>query len=175
LALFVNGAILVLAAAVFHATGRTDVVEIDQAYSLLTPLMGAKLAATLFGVALLASGLNSTVTGTLAGQIVMEGFLNLRLKPWMRRLLTRGLAVIPVLGVLFVYGEQGTGRLLVFSQVFLSMQLPFAVIPLVSFVSNKRLMGELQISKAVTWLAWTVALIIVVLNGMLLREVLRGA
>ena len=105
----------------------------------------------------------------------MEGFLNLRLKPWMRRLLTRGLAVIPVLGVLFVYGEQGTGRLLLFSQVVLSMQLPFAVIPLVSFVSNKRLMGELQISKAVTWLAWTVALIIVVLNGMLLREVLRGA
>jgi len=174
LALFVNGAILVLAAAVFHATGRTDVVEIDQAYSLLTPLMGAKLAATLFGVALLASGLNSTVTGTLAGQIVMEGFLNLRLKPWMRRLLTRGLAVIPVLGVLFIYGEQGTGRLLVFSQVVLSMQLPFAVIPLVSFVSSKRLMGELQVSKALTWLAWTVALIIVVLNGMLLREVLRG-
>jgi manganese transport protein len=174
LALFVNGAILVLAAAVFHATGRTDVVEIDQAYSLLTPLMGAKLAATLFGVALLASGLNSTVTGTLAGQIVMEGFLNLRLKPWVRRLLTRGLAVLPVLGVLFIYGEQGTGRLLVFSQVVLSMQLPFAVIPLVSFVSKKRLMGELQISKALTWLAWTVALLIVVLNAMLLREVLRG-
>lgn len=175
LALFVNGAILVLAAAVFHSTGRTDVVEIDQAYALLTPLLGATLAATLFGVALLASGLNSTVTGTLAGQIVMEGFLNLRLKPWMRRLLTRGLAVLPVLAVLFVYGEHGTGRLLVFSQVILSMQLPFAVIPLVSFVSNKRLMGDLQISKGLTWLAWSVALIIVLLNGMLLREVLRGS
>ena len=174
LALFVNGAILVLAAAVFHAGGRTDVVEIDQAYALLSPLLGATLAATLFGVALLASGLNSTVTGTLAGQVVMEGFLNLRLKPWLRRLLTRGLAVVPVLAVIFVYGDQGTGRLLVFSQVVLSMQLPFAVIPLVYFVSNKRLMGDLKISKPVALLSWAVAAVIVLLNGLLLRDMLRG-
>ncbi len=174
LALFVNGAILVLAAAVFHAGGRTDVVEIDQAYALLSPLLGATLAATLFGVALLASGLNSTVTGTLAGQVVMEGFLNLRLKPWLRRLLTRGLAVVPVLAVIFVYGDQGTGRLLVFSQVVLSMQLPFAVIPLVYFVSSKRLMGDLKISKPVALLSWAVAAVIVLLNGLLLRDMLRG-
>jgi manganese transport protein len=172
LAMFVNGAILVLAAAVFNKSGHTDVVEIDQAYSLLTPLLGATLAATLFGIALLASGLNSTITGTLAGQIVMEGFLDLRLKPWLRRLLTRGLAVLPVLGVIALYGESGTGRLLVFSQVILSMQLPFAVVPLVQFVSDNKVMGALKISKITAAIAWGVAALIIALNCLLLKNML---
>jgi manganese transport protein len=171
LALFVNAAILSVAAAVFHAYGRTDVSEIQDAYELLSPLLGSKLAAVLFGIALLLSGLNSTVTGTLAGQIVMEGFLNLRLKPWARRLLTRGLAVVPVVFVAAWYGEHGTSRLLVFSQVVLSMQLPFAVVPLLHFVSSRKVMGGLVISRGLAWLAWLVAAVIVVLNILLLREV----
>jgi manganese transport protein len=126
----------------------------------------------LFGVALLASGLNSTVTGTLAGQIVMEGFFNLRLRPWVRRLLTRGLAVIPVIAVTSLYGDHGASRLLVLSQVILSMQLPFAVIPLVRFVSSEKLMGELRISRVTAAIAWTVTAIIVVLNGLLLKATL---
>jgi manganese transport protein len=174
LALFVNAAILALAAAVFHTAGRTDVVEIEQAYELLSPMLGSALAAGLFGVALLASGLNSTVTGTLAGQIVMEGFLHLRLKPWARRLLTRGLAVIPVVIVAVLFGEQGTGRLLVLSQVVLSMQLPFAVIPLVQFVSSRKVMGSLRISRGLAVLAWLVVALIVVLNLLLLKDVFLG-
>lgn len=174
LALFVNAAILALAAAVFHAGGRTDVVEIEQAYELLSPMLGSTLAAILFGVALLASGLNSTVTGTLAGQIVMEGFLNLKLKPWARRLLTRGLAVIPVIIVALLFGERGTGRLLVLSQVVLSMQLPFAVIPLVQFVSSRKVMGNLRVSRGITLLAWLVAGLIVALNVLLLRDFFFG-
>jgi manganese transport protein len=170
LALFVNAAILALAAAVFHKGGRTDVVEIEQAYELLSPMLGSTLAAGLFGVALLASGLNSTVTGTLAGQIVMEGFLDLRLKPWARRLLTRGLAVIPVIIVAVLFGEKGTGRLLVLSQVVLSMQLPFAVIPLVRFVSSRKIMGNLHISRGLSVLAWLVAGLIVALNLLLLKD-----
>ena len=170
LALFVNASILSVSAAVFHQRGRTDVVEIQQAYELLSPLLGGTIAATLFGVALLASGLNSTVTGTLAGQIVMEGFLNLRLRPWLRRLLTRGLAVVPVVVVTSLYGDHGANRLLVFSQVILSMQLPFAVIPLVKFVSSERLMGKLRISRATAIAAWAVAAIIIALNGMLLKS-----
>ncbi|KQV44046.1 MULTISPECIES: Nramp family divalent metal transporter [unclassified Rhizobium] len=170
LALFINAAILILAAAVFHANGRTDVAEIETAYELLSPLLGLGIASTLFAVALLASGLNSTVTATLAGQIVMEGFLRLRLPHWARRLVTRGLAIIPVVIVTWLYGEKGTAELLVLSQVVLSMQLPFAVIPLVHFVSDKRKMGTFAIPKYVSVIAWLIASIIVMLNLKLLFE-----
>jgi manganese transport protein len=170
LALFVNAAILITAAAVFHAAGRTDVVEIEQAYELLSPMLGIGIASTLFAIALLASGINSTVTATLAGQIVMEGFLHLRIPDWARRLLTRGLAVIPVVIVTALYGEAGTARLLVFSQVILSMQLPFAVIPLVRFVSDRKLMGVFVTGKWLTLTAWAVAGLIMVLNGKLLLD-----
>ena len=144
LALFINAAILIVAAATFHSSGHADVAEIGQAFELLSPLLGLGIASTLFAVALLASGLNSTVTATLAGQIVMEGFLHLRLPNWARRLVTRGIAIVPVVIVTALYGERGTGQLLVFSQVILSMQLPFAVIPLVRFVSDRRKMGEFR-------------------------------
>lgn len=174
LALFVNAAILITAAAVFHAGGRTDVVEIDQAYELLSPMLGVGIASTLLAVALLASGLNSTVTATLAGQIVMEGFLNLRIPSWARRLLTRGIAIVPVVVVTWIYGERGTGQLLVLSQVILSMQLPFAVIPLVQFVSQRRKMGVFTIPAWTKWLAWTVASVIVVLNLKLLLDTFGG-
>ncbi|AJC47466.1 manganese transporter [Xanthomonas sacchari] len=172
LALFVNAAILILAAAVFHAHGRTDVQEIEQAHELLAPMLGVGMASTLFAVALLASGINSTVTATLAGQIVMEGFLHLRLPPWARRLLTRGLAIVPVVAVTSLYGEQGTAKLLVLSQVVLSMQLPFAVIPLVRFVTDKQRMGPLVVRRGLAWLAWTIAALIVVLNLKLLTDTL---
>ncbi|MBB5885527.1 divalent metal cation transporter [Xanthomonas sp. LMG 8992] len=172
LALFVNAAILILAAAVFHAHGRTDVQEIEQAHELLAPMLGVGLASTLFAVALLASGINSTVTATLAGQIVMEGFLHLRLPPWARRLLTRGLAIVPVVAVTSLYGEQGTAKLLVLSQVVLSMQLPFAVIPLVRFVTDKRRMGSLVVRRWLAWLGWAIAALIVVLNLKLLADTL---
>ena len=145
LALFINAAILVVAAATFHKSGHSDVAEIGQAFELLSPLLGLGIASTLFAIALLASGLNSTVTATLAGQIVMEGFLDLRLPSWARRLLTRGIAIVPVIIVTAIYGERGTADLLVFSQVVLSMQLPFAVIPLVRFVSDRRKMGQFAI------------------------------
>ena len=174
LALFVNAAILITAAAVFHQAGRTDVEEIDQAYHLLSPMLGVGIASILFAVALLASGINSTVTATLAGQIVMEGFLNLRLPDWARRLITRGLAIIPVVAVTILYGESGTAKLLVLSQGVLSMQLPFAVIPLVRFVSNRTLMGSFAISRSVAALAWFIALLIVALNIKLLFDVLTG-
>ena len=170
LALFINASILILAAAVFHANGRTDVQEIEQAYELLAPMLGVGLASTLFAVALLASGINSTVTATLAGQIVMEGFLRLRMAPWMRRLVTRGIAIVPVVAVTALYGEQGTAKLLVLSQVVLSMQLPFAVIPLVMFVGNKTKMGALVAPRWLLTLAWLIAGVIVVLNVKLLVE-----
>jgi manganese transport protein len=170
IAFFVNAAILVLAAAVFHRSGRTDVAEISEAHALLSPPLGGGMAAGLFAVALLASGLNSTVTGTLAGQIVMEGFLDLRLKPWARRLLTRGLAVVPVVAVTAWAGEGATGRLLVLSQVILSMQLPFAVVPLVQFVSSRKVMGELIVPRWVTVLAAVLAAGIIVLNLRLLWD-----
>lgn len=171
LALFVNGAILAVSAAVFYTRGRTDIAEIQDAYQLLSPLLGVTWAATLFGIALLASGLNSTVTGTLAGQIVMEGFLRLRLKPWVRRLLTRAIAVVPVLFVTSLYGDHGTSRLLVLSQVILSMQLPFAVVPLVHFVSSKKVMGDLKISRWLAALSWLIAGVIILLNAVLLYQV----
>lgn len=175
LALFVNAAILIMAASVFHAAGRTDVQEIEQAYELLSPMLGVGIASTLFAVALLASGINSTVTATLAGQIVMEGFLHLRIPDWARRLITRGIAIVPVVIVTAIYGEQGTARLLVLSQVLLSMQLPFAVIPLVRFVSDKRKMGEFATARWLTATAWIIAALIVVLNLKLLWDVFRGA
>ncbi|MBR0964364.1 Nramp family divalent metal transporter [Bradyrhizobium diazoefficiens] len=174
LALFINGAILVVAAATFHKSGHADVAEIGQAFELLSPLLGLGIASTLFAVALLASGLNSTVTATLAGQIVMEGFLDLRLPSWARRLLTRGIAIIPVIAVAAIYGERGTADLLVFSQVVLSMQLPFAVIPLVRFVSDRRKMGQFAIPTWVAAIAWIVAGVIVVLNVKLLVDILFG-
>ncbi|WP_454619430.1 Nramp family divalent metal transporter [Bradyrhizobium cenepequi] len=174
LALFINAAILVVAAATFHRSGHSDVAEIGQAFELLSPLLGLSIASTLFAVALLASGLNSTVTATLAGQIVMEGFLNLRLPSWARRLLTRGIAIVPVVVVTALYGERGTAELLVFSQVILSMQLPFAVIPLVRFVSDRRKMGKFAISTPVAAIAWFVAAVIVVLNVKLLFDSFFG-
>ncbi|MGY3609862.1 MULTISPECIES: Nramp family divalent metal transporter [unclassified Bradyrhizobium] len=174
LALFINAAILVVAAATFHRSGHSDVADISQAYELLSPLLGLSIASTLFAVALLASGLNSTVTATLAGQIVMEGFLSLRLPSWARRLLTRGIAIVPVIVVTALYGERGTTDLLVFSQVILSMQLPFAVIPLVRFVSDRRKMGKFAISMPVAGVAWLVAGVIVILNVKLLFDTLFG-
>jgi len=174
LALFINAAILVVAAATFHKSGHSDVAEIGQAFELLSPLLGLGIASTLFAVALLASGLNSTVTATLAGQIVMEGFLDLRLPSWARRLLTRGIAIVPVIVVTAIYGERGTADLLVFSQVVLSMQLPFAVIPLVRFVSDRRKMGKFAIPPYIAATAWIVAGIIVILNVKLLVDTLVG-
>ncbi len=163
-ALFINGAILVLSAATFHTTGQTAVADIDQAYKLLAPTLGVGMASVIFGVALLASGQNSTITGTLAGQIVMEGFLNIRLKPWLRRLITRLIAIVPAVICSSIYGIGGTGKLLVFSQVVLSLQLPFAVIPLLMFVGEKKKMGQFVPSRWVLVLAWLSAAIIVLLN-----------
>ncbi|MFF7708245.1 Nramp family divalent metal transporter [Pseudomonas sp. NPDC007930] len=168
LALFVNAAILITAATVFHAAGRTDVEDIEQAHQLLSPMLGVGTASLLFAVALLASGVNSTVTATLAGQIIMEGFLDLRMPSWARRLLTRGLAVIPVVAITAWYGEHGTAKLLVLSQVILSMQLPLAVIPLVKFVADRRLMGPLVAGPLLSALAWGISGLIVGLNGYLL-------
>jgi manganese transport protein len=174
LALFVNASILIVAAVAFHDTGNHDVAEIERAYELLSPLLGLGIASILFAVALLASGFNSTVTATLAGQIVMEGFLRLRLPHWARRLITRGIAIVPVVVVTAIYGERGTTDLLILSQVVLSMQLPFAVIPLVQFVSDRRKMGGFAISRPVAVLAWAVAALIVVLNLKLLSDTVGG-
>ncbi len=173
LALFINAAILIVAAAVFHSHGK-DVESIEDAYALLSPLLGVGIASVLFGVALLASGLNSTVTATLAGQIVMEGFLHIRLPHWARRLITRAIAIVPVVIVTILYGERGTGQLLILSQVILSMQLPFAVIPLVQFVSDRKKMGPFAISWPTAVLAWAVAAIIVALNVKLLMDTFGG-
>ena len=170
LALFVNAAILILAASAFHLTGRTDVAEIQDAYQLLSPTLGAAAASTLFAVALLASGQNSTITATLAGQIVMEGFVRLRMSPWLRRLMTRGLAIIPTVIVAALYGESGTARLLILSQVVLSMQLPFAIVPLVQFTSDRTKMGDLVSPAWLKALAWGIAAIIIVLNVKLLLD-----
>ncbi len=173
-ALFINGAILIVAAAVFHRAGRTDVAEIQDAYKLLSPMLGVGGAGVLFAVALLASGQNSTLTGTLAGQIVMEGFLNLRLRPWLRRLITRALAIIPAAFVAAFYGASGTAKLLVFSQVVLCLQLPFAVIPLVQFTGQRAKMGEFVNSPWVKILAWSTTAIILVLNARLLLYFFTG-
>jgi manganese transport protein len=174
LALFVNAAILIVAAAVFNARGETNVQEIDQAYRLLSPLLGVGFASVLFAVALLAAGFNSTVTGTLAGQIVMEGFLHLRMPPWARRLLTRAVAIVPVVIVTALWGSRGTGQLLILSQVILSMQLPFAVIPLILLVSDRRKVGVFAIARPWVILSWIVAAIIVGLNAKLLLDIALG-
>ena len=163
-ALFINAAILIVSAATFHTRGQTEVAEIQDAYHLLSPMLGVGMASAVFAIALLASGQNSTLTGTLAGQIVMEGFLNLRLRPWLRRLITRGLAIIPAVIVTLIYGESGTAKLLVISQVVLSLQLSFAVIPLILFTSNRRLMGEFVSPAWIKLLAWLTASVIVILN-----------
>ncbi len=170
LAFFVNAAILILSAATFHENGNFEVADITDAYRLLDPMLGAKWASVLFAVALLASGQNSTLTGTLAGQIVMEGFLNLRLKPWLRRLITRLIAIVPALVVAIMYGEDGAAELLVLSQVVLSMQLSFAVIPLIMFTSDRAKMGVFANTKRLNIISWVVAAIILVLNGYLLWD-----
>jgi manganese transport protein len=175
LALFINSAILIMGAAVFHQNGLNEVTEIQEAHKLFTPLLGTSLASTLFALALLASGQNSTITATLAGQIVMEGFLQIRLKPWLRRLITRMLALIPAFIVCLMYGESGTAQLLILSQVILSLQLPFAVIPLVQFTSSKKLMGPLQIKRPTIILAWFISAVIVVLNAKLLFDFFTGS
>ena len=173
-AFFINAAILILGAAAFHHSGLTEVADIGEAYRLLTPVLGASLASTLFAVALLCSGQNSTLTGTLAGQIVMEGFLRLRLKPWMRRLVTRSLAIVPAALVIGFAGEQAATGLLILSQVVLSFQLPFAVVPLVQFTSERAKMGEFANRRWVAVLAWVMAAVIIMLNGLLLFLVFRG-
>jgi manganese transport protein len=167
-ALFINAAILMMAAAVFHGTPHDSVADIADAYQLLSPLLGTKLASVLFAVALLCSGQNATLTGTLAGQIVMEGFINLRLRPWLRRLITRLLAIVPAIVVILIYGDRGTGPLIILSQVVLSLQLSFAVFPLVMFTSDRRKMGTFVNPWWLQAIAWPVAIIIAVLNGWLL-------
>ena len=175
MALFINAGILVVAAATFHQHGKTDVAEIQDAYHLLAPMLGVTGASVIFAVALLASGQNATLTGTLAGQIVMEGFLNLRMRPWLRRLITRMIAIVPAAIVAGLYGESGTAKLLVFSQVILSLQLPFAVIPLVIFTSDRRKMGEFASPRWMGFLAWATALLIVALNAKMLFDFIAGA
>ena len=174
-ALFINAAILVMAAATFHGTGHDTVADISDAHQLLSPLLGTTMASVLFAIALLCSGQNATLTGTLAGQIVMEGFLNLRLRPWLRRLITRLIAIVPAIVVVMLYGERGTGPLLILSQVVLSLQLPFAVFPLVMFTSDRHKMGPFVNPLWVKLLAWAVALVIAALNAWLLYQTLAGS
>ncbi|MBW6524815.1 Nramp family divalent metal transporter [Sphingomonas sp. RHCKR47] len=174
LAFFINAAILILAAAAFHTAGRTEVAEIEQAHELLAPMLGVGGASAVFAIALLASGQNSTVTGTLAGQIVMEGFLDLRLPVWLRRLVTRALAILPAVVVVGAAGDRGAGELLVLSQVVLSLQLPFAVIPLVAFTANRGYMGSFVAPRWLSALAWAIAAVIVGLNGYLLWGMATG-
>lgn len=170
LALFINSAILIVAAATFHFSGYQDVAEIQDAYKLLSPVLGVSVASVIFALALLASGQSSTLTATLAGQIVMEGFLNLRIAAWLRRLLTRLIAIVPALITIIFFGEQSTSSLLIFSQVILSLQLSFAVFPLVMFTSNRRLMGEFVNPVWLKLLAWCVAILIAGLNAWLLWQ-----
>ncbi len=173
-ALFINAAILIMAAATFHHSGNQDVAEIGDAYKLLSPLLGTTLASILFAVALLCSGQNSTLTGTLAGQIVMEGFLNIRLRPWLRRLITRLIAIVPAVVCVILYGESGTAKLLILSQVVLSLQLSFAVFPLVQFTSDRQKMHEFVNPFWLKSLAWIIAVVIGGLNAWLLIQTVRG-
>jgi len=173
-ALFINAAILILGAAAFHTRGFHEVAEIADAYKLLTPVLGASLASTLFACALLASGQNSTLTGTLAGQIVMEGFLDIRLKPWVRRLITRAIAIIPAILVIGIAGEGKVTSLLILSQVVLSFQLPFAVIPLIQFTGSRARMGEFANSRLTSVISWIVAVAIIGFNAELLWLIFRG-
>jgi manganese transport protein len=174
-ALLINASILILAAATFNKTGKTDIAELEQVHSFLAPLLGSAIAPTLFGIALLCCGLNSTVTATLSGQIVMEGFLDIRLPPWLRRLTTRAIAIIPAAIVTIWYGEKGTAQLLILSQVILSLQLPFAVVPLVMFTADKRKMGELTAPLWLTAIAAVIAATIIALNVKLLYDQAFGS
>ena len=173
-AFFINAAILILSAAVFHGTQHENVADINDAYALLTPALGTPLASLLFAVALLASGQNSTLTGTLAGQIVMEGFLNIRLRPWVRRIITRSVAIIPAVIVAALFGGKGAGQLLILSQVVLSLQLSFAVVPLVWFTSERKKMGQFVNSLWLKITAWMVTIIIGALNFYLLFQTIVG-
>ncbi|MFN3892718.1 MAG: Nramp family divalent metal transporter [Beijerinckiaceae bacterium] len=173
-ALLINASILILAAAAFHRGGHTDVEELEKAHLLLSPLLGSALAPTLFAIALLCCGLNSTVTATMAGQIVMEGFLDIRLPPWLRRLVTRLAAIVPAAAVTLAYGESGTAKLLIFSQVILSLQLPFAIIPLVMLTASGRKMGSLRSPFWLTATAGVIAVIIVALNTKLIFDFITG-
>ncbi len=172
LALFVNAAILIVAAAVFHRSGHFEVAAIEDAYKLLSPLVGVVGASTLFAIALLASGQNSSITGTLAGQVVMEGFIHLKVAPWLRRLITRSIAIVPTIFVVAINGEQGTEKLLLVSQVILSLQLSFAVVPLVIFTGSRKHMGEFVNAPGVKVLGWATAVLIAVLNGWFLVTLL---
>ncbi|PWU11888.1 MAG: divalent metal cation transporter [Verrucomicrobia bacterium] len=174
LALFINAAILIVAAAVFHRSGHSEVAEIQDAYRLLSPLLGTGVASALFALALLASGQNSTLTGTLAGQVVMEGFLHLRIHPSLRRLITRLLAIVPAVLVTVIAGESGTARLLILSQVVLSMQLSFAVIPLVYFTGDRKKMGEFANAPWLSILSWSLAIVILALNIWLLIKTFQA-
>jgi len=173
-ALFINASILIVAAATFHGTEYEHVADLGDAYKMLAPLLGTTLASTMFALALLFSGQNATITGTLAGQIVMEGFLSIRLRPWLRRLVTRLIAIVPAIIVLVIYGESGTGPLLILSQVILSLQLPFAVFPLVMFTSDPSKMGALTVPWWMRALAWPVAIVIAALNCWLLYQTVAG-
>lgn len=174
LAFFVNAAILILAAATFYKAGMFHVAEIQDAHQLLAPMLGTKWAPILFAVALIAAGQSSTITGTLAGQIIMEGYLNLRIQPWVRRIITRLIAIVPAVIVILVYGESVTGKMLIFSQVILSLQLGFAIIPLIHFVSDKSKMKGFEISKTTQIASWIVASIIVSLNAKLVFDEIKG-
>ena len=173
-ALTINASILILAAATFHHSGRTDVAELDQAHAFLSPLLGSTLAPTLFAIALLCCGLNSTITATLSGQIVMEGFLRWRIAPWLRRLVTRAIAIVPAVLVTIWAGAKGTGQLLILSQVVLSLQLPFAVVPLVMFTSSRRKMGPFVAPRWLTALATATAVLIIALNAKLVWDYVSG-
>ncbi len=169
-ALCINASILILAAATFHVGGRTEIAELGEAHSLLAPMLGLAVAPTLFGIALLCCGINSTVTATLAGQIVMEGFLDIRLPPWLRRLITRAIAIVPAAGITIWYGDSGTAQLLILTQVILSMQLSFAVFPLVMFTADRAKMGELVAPRWLSAFAWFIAIVIAALNIKLLLD-----
>jgi manganese transport protein len=173
-AFIINASILILAAATFHRFGKTDIAELGQAHSFLAPLLGSTLAPTLFAIALLCCGLNSTITATLSGQIVMEGFLNFRIAPWLRRLVTRAIAILPAVIITVWAGEQATGKLLILSQVVLSLQLPFAVVPLVMFTASRRKMGPFVAPRWLTLLAVATAALIIVLNAKLLFDYVSG-
>ncbi len=173
-AFFINAAILIVSAAAFHGTEHQNIADISDAYQLLTPVLGATFASTLFAVALLASGQSSSLTGTMAGQIVMEGFIDIRLRPWLRRLLTRLVAIVPAAIVAGFYGEAGVGKLLIFSQVILSLQLGFAVVPLIMFTSDRRKMGSFVNIPLLKTLAWLIAIVIIGLNVYLLVQTIRG-
>ena len=174
-ALFVNASILIVAAAVFHTRGLFEIAAIEDAYKMLSPLVGAGFASTLFAVALLASGQNSSITGTLAGQVVMEGFIHIKLAQWKRRLITRSLAIIPTILVVAAMGSRGTEKLLILSQVILSLQLSFAVVPLVMFTGNRKYMGEFVNGPWLQRLAWVTAIFIAGLNGWLLLQTMMGS